>query len=100
MAKEANKFEDIINVGIGAVKTSQEVWDKLMNNLTDKKDKLAGSFEKYKTEGEQDFSDNALKVKIGAAWGIVKFDEIKENFEGLIKKDKETEQETKRPMSF
>ena len=89
MAKEANKLDDIINVGIGAVKTSQEVWDKLMSNLTDKKEKLAGSFEKYKTEGEQDFSDNALKVKIGAAWGIVKFDEIKENLEGLLNKDKD-----------
>jgi len=89
MAKEANKLEDIINVGIGAVKTSQEVWDKLMNNLTNKKDKLAGSFEKYKTEGEKDYSENALKVKIGAAWGIVRFDELKENIEGLLNKEKD-----------
>ncbi|MCG9873998.1 MAG: hypothetical protein O9346_09990 [Leptospiraceae bacterium] len=89
MANDANKLEDIINVGIGAVKTSQEVWDKLMSNLTNKKDQLAGSFEKYKNEGEQDYSDNALKVKIGAAWGIVKFDEIKENIEGLLNKEKD-----------
>jgi hypothetical protein len=89
MAKDANKLEDIINVGIGAVKTSQEVWDKLLTNLTTKKDELAGSFEKYKKEGEKDFSDNALKVKIGAAWGIVRFDELKDNLEGLLQKDKE-----------
>ena len=46
-------------------------------------------FEKYKKEGEKDFSDNALKVKIGAAWGIVRFDELKDNLEGLLQKDKE-----------
>jgi hypothetical protein len=90
MGKEANKLEDIINVGIGAVRTSQEVWDKLMSNLHNKKDSLATSFQKYKEEGEKDFSENALKVKIGAAWGIVKFDEIKENIAGLLEKEKET----------
>ncbi|WCL49262.1 phasin-related domain-containing protein [Leptospira sp. GIMC2001] len=91
MGKDSNKLEDMVNVGIGAVKTSKEVWDKLMTDLHSKKGELTESFEKLKENGERDFSDNALKFKVGAAWGIVKFDELKDNIIQFLDKEKNKE---------
>ena len=91
MGKDSNKLEDMVNVGIGAVKTSKEVWDKLMTDLQSKKGELTNSFEKLKENGERDFSDNALKLKVGAAWGIVKFDELKDNIIQFLDREKEKE---------
>ena len=40
-------------------------------------------------QGEKDTSDGALKVKMGVAWGIVRFDELKENVVNYFNKEKE-----------
>ncbi|MCW7491402.1 hypothetical protein ND861_01905 [Leptospira sp. 2 VSF19] len=87
-----NKLQDIVNAGIGAVKTSKEVWEKLVVDLNEKKSKFETNFQKLKEQGESDTSDNALKVKMGVAWGIVRFDEIKDNVAKYLDKVKEGNQ--------
>ncbi|MCC5814386.1 MAG: hypothetical protein JJT78_06485 [Leptospira sp.] len=89
MGTKTKKLEEILNVGIGAVKTSQEVWEKLMTDLNSKKEDISTTFSKLKQEGENDYSDPALKVKVGTAWGIVKFDEIKDNIVSFLDKHKD-----------
>nr|WP_198012807.1 MULTISPECIES: hypothetical protein [Leptospira] len=84
-----NKLQDIVNAGIGAVKTSKEVWEKLVVDLNEKKSKFETNFQKLKEQGESDTSDNALKVKMGIAWGIVRFDELKDNVVKYLDKVKE-----------
>lgn len=88
MGNKTKKLEDILNAGIGAVKTSQEVWEKLVTDISTKKQGLTHGFSKLKEEGEKDFSEDALKVKVGAAWGIVRFDEIKDNIVSFLDKNK------------
>lgn len=75
---DSKQINDILNAGIGAVKTSKEVWDKLASDLNSKKTELQSAFDKYKEQGEKDWSENAAKVKVGVAWGIVKFEEIRD----------------------
>jgi len=87
MSNVENKLQELVNAGIGAIKTSKEVWDKLVVDLTDKKSQLEDNFQKLRDEGEKDTSDNALKVKVGVAWGIVRFDEIKENIVNYFNKN-------------
>jgi hypothetical protein len=83
-----NKLQEIVNAGIGAVKTSKEVWDKLVVDLNEKKTQFEQNFQKLKEQGESDTSDKALKVKMGVAWGIVRFDEMKDNLIQYLNKDK------------
>lgn len=92
MSNVENKLQDIVNAGIGAVKTSKEVWEKLVVDLNEKKSKFETNFQKLKVQGESDTSDNALKVKMGVAWGIVRFDEIKDNVVKYLDKVKEGNQ--------
>ncbi|TGK08331.1 hypothetical protein EHQ81_04325 [Leptospira selangorensis] len=73
------KLNDIINAGIGAVQTSKEIFDKLLADLNDGKEKVEQRFDELKAQGEKDLSDNALKFKVPLAWGIVKIEEIREN---------------------
>ncbi|MGJ4787111.1 hypothetical protein CH352_16665 [Leptospira hartskeerlii] len=73
------KLNDIINAGIGAVQTSKEIFDKLLQDLNDGKEKVEQRFDELKAQGEKDLSDNALKFKVPLAWGIVKIEEIREN---------------------
>ncbi|MCT8334334.1 hypothetical protein NUH30_11695 [Leptospira sp. 85282-16] len=87
-----NKLQDIVNAGIGAVKTSKEVWEKLVVDLNEKKSKFETNFQKLKEQGENDTSDNALKVKMGIAWGIVRIDELKDNVAKYLDKVKEGNQ--------
>ncbi|NUM40755.1 MAG: hypothetical protein HUU45_03875 [Leptospiraceae bacterium] len=75
------KLQDIVNVGIGALQTSKEVWEKMVNNLSKKKDSMQGAFEGFRKSGETNFSDNAVKLKVNLAWSLVRFDELKENIE-------------------
>lgn len=89
MSNVENKLQDIVNAGIGAVKTSKEVWEKLVVDLNEKKSKFETNFQKLKEQGESDTSDNALKVKMGIAWGIVRFDELKDNVVKYLDKVKE-----------
>ncbi|MGE8721042.1 LIMLP_16025 family protein [Leptospira terpstrae] len=89
MSNVENKLQDIVNAGIGAVKTSKEVWEKLVVDLNEKKSKFETNFQKLKEQGESDTSDNALKVKMGIAWGIVRFDELKDNVVRYLDKVKE-----------
>ncbi|MDF3820745.1 hypothetical protein P3G55_12580 [Leptospira sp. 96542] len=89
MSNVENKLQDIVNAGIGAVKTSKEVWEKLVVDLNDKKSQFETNFQKLKLQGESDTSDSALKVKMGVAWGIVRFDEIKDNVIQYLNKEKE-----------
>ncbi|PJZ78429.1 LIMLP_16025 family protein [Leptospira neocaledonica] len=73
------KLNDLINAGIGAVQTSKEIFDKLLQDLNDGKEKVEQRFDELKAQGEKDLSDNALKFKVPLAWGIVKIEEIREN---------------------
>ncbi|EMK00586.1 hypothetical protein AB3N61_15430 [Leptospira sp. WS58.C1] len=73
------KLNDIINAGIGAVQTSKEIFDKLLQDLNDGKEKVEQRFDELKAQGEKDLSENALKFKVPLAWGIVKIEEIREN---------------------
>lgn len=73
------KLNDIINVGIGAVQTSREIFDKLVDDLNQGKEKIEARFDQLKTQGEKDMSENALKLKINLAWGLVRFEEIRDN---------------------
>lgn len=93
MSDVENKLQDIVNAGIGAVKTSKEVWDKLVIDLNEKKAQLETNFQKWKEQGESDTSDQALKVKMGVAWGIVRFDEIKDNVVKYLNKEKGSDQQ-------
>ncbi|TGK80699.1 hypothetical protein EHQ31_13130 [Leptospira montravelensis] len=92
MSNVENKLQDIVNAGIGAVKTSKEVWEKLVVDLNEKKSKFETNFQKLKEQGENDTSDNALKVKMGIAWGIVRIDELKDNVAKYLDKVKEGNQ--------
>lgn len=76
---EKNKLNDIINAGIGAVQTSREIFDKLVDDLNDGKEKIEQRFDQLKAQGEKDMSDNALKLKVNLAWGLVRFEEIRDN---------------------
>jgi len=89
MSNVENKLQEIVNAGIGAVKTSKEVWDKLVVDLNEKKNQFETNFQKLKEQGEKDTSDGALKVKVGVAWGIVRFDEMKDNIVNYFNKEKE-----------
>lgn len=89
MSNVENKLQAIVNAGIGVVKTSQEVWEKLVVDLNGKKSQFENNFKTLKEQGEQDTSDSALKVKVGVAWGIVRFDELKENVVNYFNKEKE-----------
>ncbi|EMY14513.1 hypothetical protein LEP1GSC043_4503 [Leptospira weilii str. Ecochallenge] len=73
------KLNDIINVGIGAVQTSREIFDKLVDDLNQSKEKIEVRFDQLKTQGEKDMSESALKLKINLAWGLVRFEEIRDN---------------------
>ncbi len=73
------KLNDLINAGIGAVQTSKEIFDKLLEDLNDGKEKVEQRFDELKSQGEKDLSESALKFKVPLAWGIVKFEEIREN---------------------
>nr|WP_210416378.1 hypothetical protein [Leptospira idonii] len=84
-----NKLQEIVNAGIGAVKTSKEVWEKLVVDLNDKKSQFEVNFKQLKEQGEKDTSDSALKVKMGVAWGIVRFDELKDNVVKYFNKENE-----------
>lgn len=44
MSNVENKLQDIVNAGIGAVKTSKEVWEKLVVDLNEKKANLKQTF--------------------------------------------------------
>lgn len=90
MSNVENKLQDIVNAGIGAVKTSKEVWEKLVVDLNEKKSQFETNFQKLKEQGESDTSDKALKVKMGVAWGIVRFEELKDNVVKYLDKVKET----------
>ncbi|KPA33658.1 Uncharacterized protein AMR50_1533 [Leptospira interrogans] len=76
---ENKRLNDIINVGIGAVQTSREIFDKLVDELNEGKEKIEARFDQLKTQGEKDMSDNALKLKVNLAWGLVRFEEIRDN---------------------
>ncbi len=76
---ENKKLNDIINVGIGAVQTSREIFDKLVDDLNQSKEKIEVRFDQLKTQGEKDMSESALKLKINLAWGLVRFEEIRDN---------------------
>ncbi len=76
---ENKKLNDIINVGIGAVQTSREIFDKLVDDLNQGKEKIEVRFDQLKTQGEKDMSESALKLKINLAWGLVRFEEIRDN---------------------
>lgn len=96
MGSKSKKLQDILNAGIGAVKTSTEVWEKLVNDLNTKKNELGKAFEELKEKGEKDFSEDALKIKMGAAWSIVRFEEIRDNlisFLDKLSKEKEEKKE-------
>ncbi|EPG64943.1 hypothetical protein ACE5IS_10510 [Leptospira wolffii] len=73
------KLNDLVNAGIGAVQTSKEIFDKLLQDLNDGKEKVEKRFDELKSQGEKDLSESALKFKVPLAWGIVKFEEIREN---------------------
>ncbi|EIE01953.1 MULTISPECIES: LIMLP_16025 family protein [Leptospira] len=73
------KLNDLINAGIGAVQTSKEIFDKLLEDLNEGKEKVEQRFDELKAQGEKDLSENALKFKVPLAWGIVKIEEIREN---------------------
>ncbi|TGL63360.1 LIMLP_16025 family protein [Leptospira sarikeiensis] len=73
------KLNDLINAGIGAVQTSKEIFDKLLLDLNESKEKVEQRFDELKAQGEKDLSENALKFKVPLAWGIVKIEEIREN---------------------
>ncbi|PJZ71352.1 hypothetical protein CH373_02300 [Leptospira perolatii] len=73
------KLNDIINAGIGAVQTSKEIFDKLLEDLNHGKEKVEQRFDELRAQGEKDLSENALKVKVPLAWGLVKFEEIRDN---------------------
>ncbi|EMO24746.1 hypothetical protein LEP1GSC170_4951 [Leptospira interrogans serovar Bataviae str. HAI135] len=77
--KWKKRLNDIINVGIGAVQTSREIFDKLVDELNEGKEKIEARFDQLKTQGEKDMSDNALKLKVNLAWGLVRFEEIRDN---------------------
>ncbi|TGN17075.1 LIMLP_16025 family protein [Leptospira idonii] len=89
MSNVENKLQEIVNAGIGAVKTSKEVWEKLVVDLNDKKSQFEVNFKQLKEQGEKDTSDSALKVKMGVAWGIVRFDELKDNVVKYFNKENE-----------
>ncbi|MCE9500547.1 MAG: hypothetical protein K8R21_08625 [Leptospira sp.] len=76
-----DKLKDILNAGIGAVQTSKEVWEKTKVDLSHKKELLEGAFEKFRASGEHNFSDTAVKLKVNVAWGLVRFEELKENIQ-------------------
>ncbi|ASP41199.1 hypothetical protein AMR47_02030 [Leptospira interrogans] len=76
---ENKRLNDIINVGIGAVQTSREIFDKLVDELNEGKEKIEARFDQFKTQGEKDMSDNALKLKVNLASGLVRFEEIRDN---------------------
>lgn len=76
---ENKKLNDIINAGIGAVQTSREIFDKLVDDLNEGKEKIEERFDQLKAQGEKDMSDNALKLKVNLAWGLVRFEEIRDN---------------------
>ncbi|TGK11414.1 hypothetical protein EHO61_10745 [Leptospira fluminis] len=73
------KLNDLINAGIGAVQTSKEIFDKLLEDLNEGKEKVEQRFDELRAQGEKDLSENALKFKVPLAWGIVKFEEIRDN---------------------
>ncbi len=93
MGSKSKKLQDIVNVGIGAVKTSQEVWQKLMSDLDSKKEEFAKAFSHLREEGEKDFSDSALKIKVGAAWSIVRFEELKDRIVSFFNQSGESNPE-------
>lgn len=93
MSNVENKLQEIVNAGIGAVKTSKEVWEKLVVDLNEKKSEFQTNFKKLSEQGEKDTSDGALKVKMGVAWGIVRFDELKDNVVNYFNKMKEQDKE-------
>ena len=76
---ENKQLNDVLNAGIGAIKTSREVWDKLVVDLSHKKTDIKSTFEKLKVDGEKDFSEGAVNVKVGVAWGIIRFEELRDN---------------------
>ena len=83
------KLQDVVNVGIGAAQTSKEVWGKVVTDLSQKKDSLQGAFEGFRKSGETNFSEGAVKLKVNLAWGLVRFEELKENIQKYFsKKDK------------
>ena len=94
MTNVENKLQEIVNASIGAVKTSKEVWDKLVVDLDQKRNQFESNFKKLKEEGEKDTSAGALKVKVGVAWGIVRFDEMKDNIVNYFNKEKEEKKES------
>lgn len=73
------KLNDLVNAGIGAVQTSKEIFDKLLQDLNEGKEKVEQRFDELKSQGEKDLSESALKFKVPLAWGIVKLEEIREN---------------------
>jgi len=80
------KLQDVVNAGIGAAQTSKEVWDKVVTDLSKKKDSFQGAFEGFRKSGETNFSENAVKLKVNLAWGLVRFEELKENIQKYFNK--------------
>ena len=93
MSNVENKIHGIVNASIGAVKTSKEVWEKLVVDLNDKRSQFETNFKKLSEQGEKYTSDGALKVKMGVAWGIVRIDEFKDNVVNYFNKEREAKKQ-------